>query len=121
MIFSENRTPLFRIMLLTALAGAHDFDAIARPQWRLRPGRARHDGAVERDRDAALPVSTAFSASSASSVAPVKRLARAPFTWITASLIGCSKNPKRSFGRPRRQKTLEAERFDRRIDHIVEH
>src|SRR3989442_10780522 len=38
----------------TALEGAHDLDAIARMKRGLRPGRARNDAAVERDRDAAL-------------------------------------------------------------------
>src|SRR5262245_1165291 len=39
----------------TALEGAHDLDAVAGVQRGLRPSGARHDRAVERDRDAALP------------------------------------------------------------------
>src|SRR5580704_15017892 len=39
---------------LTALPRAHDLDAVAGIERRLRPRRARNDGAVERDRDAAL-------------------------------------------------------------------
>src|ERR1700685_4471838 len=39
---------------LTTLPRAHDLDAVAGMKRRRRPCRARHDGAVERDRDAAL-------------------------------------------------------------------
>ena len=74
-------------------------------------------------------VSTAFSASKAASVAAASGSV-SPFTRIEASLIiidaslviidaslvGVSK----SFGRARRQKALEAERLDRRLDNIVE-
>src|SRR5262245_26842670 len=45
---------LFPGHALAALAGAHDLDIVAGTQLRLRPGRARNDGTVERDRDAAL-------------------------------------------------------------------
>src|SRR4030088_1342162 len=38
----------------TALAGAHDLDAIARLKRRLWPGRTRHDGAVDSNRNPAL-------------------------------------------------------------------
>src|SRR5580700_8218399 len=40
---------------LTTLPRAHDLDAVAGIEPRRRPCRARNDGAVERDRDAALP------------------------------------------------------------------
>src|SRR5262245_23076720 len=41
-------------LLSAALAGAHDFDAVAGFERGLAPRRARHDRPVERYRDAAL-------------------------------------------------------------------
>src|ERR1700680_3199383 len=41
-------------MRSTTLARAHDLDIVAGLEGRLRPGGARDDSAVERDRDAAL-------------------------------------------------------------------
>src|SRR5207342_2919881 len=38
----------------TALAGAHDLDAVARPKRRLRPSRPWNDGAIDGDRNSAL-------------------------------------------------------------------
>jgi hypothetical protein len=80
MILSENRHPLFRIMLillehdligkpastfpdhaLPALSCAHDLDVVARPQLRVRPSSARNDGTVKRNCNAALPGIDRFS------------------------------------------------------------
>src|SRR5262249_8451206 len=41
-------------MLLTALAGAYDLDIVAGAQRRLRPGSARDDRSVDRDRNPPL-------------------------------------------------------------------
>jgi hypothetical protein len=42
------------IYTLSTLSRAHDLDAVAVAQDRIAPRRARHDRAIERDRNAAL-------------------------------------------------------------------
>src|SRR5208283_5427640 len=116
MIFSENRWPLFRIMLYPPCR--------ARTISTLSPGRSGVTGHAARGTTAplsatAMPrcaVSMAFSASSASSVAAASG-SRVPLTSIRASAIGFF---PRSLGRMRRQEAFEAERLYRRLDHIVE-
>src|SRR5580692_9322023 len=60
------------------------------------------------------PVSTVFSASNASSVFGAANGSLSPLTRISACIIAPL------LRRPRRQKTFETERPDRRLDDIVE-
>src|SRR5581483_11789932 len=93
----------------------------------LSPARNSVDGHAARGTTApltatAMPrceVSTAFSASSAASVAAASG-SLSPLMRITGSVIGFS-NTATLLGGPRRQKALEAEWCNRRLDNILEH
>src|ERR1700691_104267 len=93
----------------------------------LSPARNSVDGQAARGTTApliatAMPrceVSTAFSSSSAASVAATSG-SLSPLMRITAPVIGFSITAP-SFRRPRRQETLETEWRDRRLNNIIEH